>query len=671
VGVLAGLAAGIVVLLAGRGHPPAGLASAKQDPAEPRSAALERILSLHETSLGGARALAEARDFEITGTIHVPAGARRYRALVRREPFGWRQEQVPTAEPDADGTVFVSDGERAWRLRRDGTGESLPSMEAIAILEQAFFLGLGYLDRERAALDAVAGPSDVLPDRPGIPASFDRGAPVVPVFYRSPAGTLWTLSFDARDGRLLGRDHAFSQTGRFSRYGGWKEFGALRVPTLAVDGYLDRSLQPAYLEIENVRSGLSHPPELFGGDPRPKRPPTTEVSRLLVARTPVPGSGYFFVPEVRVNGGGPTPGILDTGAEGVLLEPHFADFCRLLDLGPAGAITASGPGVTHKRWIDVLEFGSERAIQVVGESAPFPGFPEFMSNERPHAILGGETLFGGAPVLDIEGKRLLVRGEPVTPLGRVVEVPFRRERPSRTTTTVEVVVNGKAVPVLLDTGVPWVLRLTAKGIARAGLPTARDEWEKRGGAYPFRFGSHGGQGSTDLLVRLESVSLGPIVYRRPWVLLEGLGSEDAPEAGFFEGLLGAGAFLPFARLGIDPGRRVLEIEPGRECEAAPDGKILVPEPGEYLGFALAPPEMPEPGKSLGPSHQPRVFDLAPGSPAAREGVRDGDLLVAIEGVPCTGVAPAILCGRLWPRPGESVTLLFERPGTGLFRVRLP
>jgi hypothetical protein len=634
--VSTGLAAGFLLLGVGGGPVPQTPATQEQ-PAAQSPAALEQVLALHESSLGGARALAEARDFEITGTIHVPAGARRYRAFVRRDPFGWRQEQVPVDEPGASGVVYLSDGERAWSLRPDGTGEPLLNMAAISILEHAFFLGLGYLDRDRAALGAVAGPRAVLLDRPGIPAEFDRGTPVVPVSYRTPAGTLWTLSFDARDGRLLGRDHAFSPTGRFSRYGEWKSFGALRFPTLIVDGYLERSLQPAHLEIENVRSGLSHPPELFAGDPRPKRPATAEVSRLVVARTPVPGSCYFVVPEVRANGGGPTPGILDTGAEGVLLEPHFADFCQLLDLGPAGAITASGRDVVHKRWIDLLDFGSERAIQVVADASPFPGLPEFLSHERPHAIL-------------------VFRGTPVKPLG-AVELPFRRHRPRATSTTMDVFVNGKAIPVLLDTGVPWVLRLMSKGIARAGLPASREECEKRG-AYPFRFGGLGGKGSTDLLVRLESVTLGPIVYRRPWVLLAGLGGEDPAEEVFFEGLLGAGALLPFARFGIDEGRRMLEIEPGRGCEVAEDGKILVPEPGEYLGFALAPPAAPEPGKDLGPEHQPRVFDVAPGSPAAREGVREGDALVAIEGVPVTGEAPGGFYERLWPRAGESVTLLF-------------
>jgi len=69
----------------------------------------DQALARHVEALGGEGALAGAGDLLIEGTIdHAP-----YRVLVRRRPFGVREELRP---PGAPPRVFVSDGEYAWEL---------------------------------------------------------------------------------------------------------------------------------------------------------------------------------------------------------------------------------------------------------------------------------------------------------------------------------------------------------------------------------------------------------------------------------------------------------------------------------------------------------------------------------------------------------------------------
>ncbi|MGH7149467.1 MAG: PDZ domain-containing protein, partial [Planctomycetota bacterium] len=280
-----------------------------------------------------------------------------------------------------------------------------------------------------------------------------------------------------------------------------------------------------------------------------------------------------------------------------------------------------------------------------------------------------------SPILDLAAGKLLFRGRPAKPLAeissgkgsRVVEVPYRRYRAYGTASVVDVSVGGKTASVLIDTGVQAVLHLTPKGLSRLGLPTDPGEWMRRG-ALPFRYGGVGGIGGTDLLVRLESLALGPVRFERPWVQLSGLG-DPSPREIEFEGLLGAGAFLPFARVGFDESRKVLELEPGPEVRAGPEGGLDVPDPGEFLGLVL---EGPDPSAREEPGSLPRVAEVSPGGPADHAGVRVGERLLTVDGLPCMFASPSAFNRRLWPRAGKKVSLGFAAPdGSGVRIVELP
>jgi hypothetical protein len=71
-----------------------------------------------------------------------------------------------------------------------------------------------------------------------------------------------------------------------------------------------------------------------------------------------------------------------------------------------------------------------------------------------------------------------------------------------------------------------------------------------------------------------------IVFEHPEVLVSTLG-DQSPDPSNEAAYLGTGALLPFARVGIDHGRMLLELQPGSgvRCEP-PDGegtrRIVVP-----------------------------------------------------------------------------------------------
>jgi aspartyl protease len=631
----------------------------------------DAVLELHRASLG--RALEEAGDLEFEGTIAGGGHWRTWRACVRRAPFAFREEWR-SADPSVPPDVRVSDGEYAWRMRADGTGAPLPGLEATACLERAFFMGALYLDPRLTTGRAKVNGLEPMWPWPGVPDSLEKGRRVWVVNFMTPAGSYWQVCFDAQDGRLHGRIDPCVEPHRWMRYGDWKEFGGLRLPTLWLEGRIPDPGAIA-IRIGAVRAGARLPPELFAGSPVRERPPLEEACALEVFPAAVPGSCSFAVPDVRVNGGPPLRALLDTGAESVALDPLFADWMRLPALGPDVLHGVSGPSGASTRWIDSIEFGAQRAIQVRAVSAPLPWLAAFPRGAPNAVVLAGPTVLHPSPILDLAAGKVLFRGEPAKPLAeipsgkgpRVVEVPYRRFRSYGTASLVDVSVGGKTASVLLDTGVQSVLHLSAKGLARLGLPTEPGEWMRRG-ALPFRYGGVGGVGGTDLVVRLESLSLGPVRFERPWVQLTGMGDLRPPVVEF-EGLLGAGAFLPFARVGFDESRKVLELEPGPDMRAGPEGSLVVSEAGEFLGLVL---EGPDPSAREEPGSLPKVIEVSPGSPAERARVRVGESLLTVDGLPCVFASPSAFQRRLWPAAGKKVSLGFASPdGSGFRAVVLP
>jgi hypothetical protein len=647
------------------------------DPTPAASILLER----HVATLGGPAGLDRALDLELTGTLEESSSRRSWRLLVRRSPFAVREE-IGAPGAAAPPFVAVTDGDQAWRLHPDGTSEPLPAAAAIAVLDNAFVHGSRFLTHARleGASEDVRALEDWATD---LPPELERGPRVRALSLRAPLGILW-LAFFSADGRLHGLRHQELDAPRWLRFGLWKDFEGALLPTLIAEGQHGLSALRV-LRIERARIGVKHDPALFAGDPEPPIEGVVPLGPIRRVPAAVPGSGYVAMPDVTV-GAVKTWAYVDTGAADVYLEPSLARELSLPFLGHERGFGGTHGFVASVHWLDVLALPKRRFVQLPVLSTALPGAPDLGPSLRPRMVLGGTPLFSGSPVFDLDGE-LLLRGSPVIPLqdvaravrngsgatgskpgspgadgvprAEILRAPLIATGPTGPF-LVEISIGGSApVPVLLDTGCPYVLRLSAGGLRRAGLPTSRAAWRERGAGLPLPYsGAGGGEAVTDLLVRLDELALGPVRWRRPWVLLAGLGSADEASELWYEGLFGCGALLPFARFGLDLERAELELDPGAGVERAAEGRWIVPDPGQFLGLQLEAGEA-HPDPVLG---APRVYDVVAGSHAARAGIRIGDRLLAIEGIPCTLQIPAQLQRELWVREGRHVALTFFREG---------
>jgi S1-C subfamily serine protease len=164
-----------------------------------------------------------------------------------------------------------------------------------------------------------------------------------------------------------------------------------------------------------------------------------------------------------------------------------------------------------------------------------------------------------------------------------------------------------------------------------------------------------------VVVRLEAVTVGQLTWMKPWVGVILGGNAD------YGGLLGAGALLPFPRVGIDASTGTVEFELGPALRPGGDGRVMIPSSGRYLGIHLAASE-PLPGSTVPPL--PVVYGVDPGSLAEKASLAAGDMILAVDGVP--GLGPlASLIHRLWAPDGTTVRVDLRRPSGETKTIVIP
>ena len=653
---------------------------------EPANPPLDAILRRHIGSLGNE---AQVRSSDLYYWARATTGGQEYRVriLVRREPFAYREEWIPLAGP---AQTFVSDGRHAWVPTHLLTGPVRPGTplagpDAIRVLEHAFCDGFLYLDRRRIQGSANFDARGKLGLVRELPEAIERGNAVDQVHFTTPAGTLILCMFDAKDGRLLEIAQPEVEPTWFMRFGRWKRFGELWLPTLRVGGRLDPKVQPTLdvMEIEEVRADLKHPEALFAGTPAQPLPAILDAGPLRPLPHTTPGSGHLLLPKVRLGSQTGVGMLVDTGADSCVVTPRLADAQHLLPLGRNRFSTASGETQARRRWLGELEFGDRRVLQLPAMCIELPPLFELPPDERPGLVLGGAELLASSPVFDLAGERLWLRGRPVTPLARlssqasslgagesrpndrVVTIPFAEPRKDHHTVLVEIEIAGKRLQALLDTGFPTALRLHYEALVHFGLPTQRSAWLQRG-ALPTGSSAVGGAATEDLQVTLPEFRLGNVVYERPVVqisFVQGLGKSRPIHA-----IVGFGAFFAFRRAGLDDERQLFEVELGPEVQRDQDGTWRVPSPGIPLGLAVGSPLA---GATGWPGAFPGIQEVSAGSPAARAGLEPGQRVLAIDGKSCEH-RPAWSWNRsLWVRAGSSVEVKV-RGADGVERtVKLP
>ena len=642
---------------------------------------LAEVLRRHADSFGDAAAM-RGGDLYLWARATTGGQEFRLRILVRREPFGYREEWIPL---QGQAKVFVSDGRHAWvpthLLTEPGrAGAPLAGPGAITVLEHAFCDGLLYLDARVTAGRANFDGNGRLDLPRDLPKEIERDIDVQQTHFVTTAGTLLMFQFDAKDGRLLQIAQPEVEPW-FVRFGRWKKFDQLWLPSLRVASRLDPRAKPDLdvVEIDDVRIVPRHAATFFAGSPEQALPPAMDAGPLRLLPHTVPGMGHVIVTEMRV---GSQPGVVmlvDTGADACAVTPRLAQAQRLLPLGRQRLVTATGIAETRRAWIDEFAFGERSVLQLPVSCLELPAIFALPPDQAPGFLLGGAELFRASPVLDFAAGRLWVRGSPVTPLARfagrgpapgkagdrVVTVPYATKRVGGHTFDVEIEIGGKRLLALFDTGFPAPLRLHVEALAHFGLPTERAAWLARGAVPTISAGAGGGT-SDDLYATLPELRLGPITYEQPIVQISFL--EGLPAARRYIAIVGSGALFGCTRVGLDDERQQLELELGKGVAREAGGRWRVSAPGVLLGLAVGSPATIARGW---PFSFPAIQEVAPGSAAARAGLVVGDRLVAIDGKSCEGV-PAWSWNRsLWLQPGASVELTVRGPAGVERKVKLP
>jgi predicted aspartyl protease len=641
--------------------------------------------------IGGPEALAAAGGVEVAGVL-VEGGAPRsfLNFVFRLRPFGFREAWTLPVSPQP-ARLLATDGEKGWAIGQDGRGERLLREAEGDLLDRASIESMRYLELEPARWRIVPeenGP----PPRREVPQGegFEEPARVAALAFTGPSGREWHLLVDPTTGTLHERHSHEGGDTHWVRLGRWERRGPLRLPTRGYDGST-KVPGNALFQVQEVRTGIELSDDLF-------RPPEAPAKRPLVAASPMPraaaalpGSFYLLLPDLWIAAHGPFPGLLDTGATRTAVAPEVAAGLGLplLQVGKAG--TAFGPAKSSDHWAGEVRVGKESFPNLPVMSISVVGLPEVPASLQPRVVIGMEAILMTSAVLDLDGERLYFRGPPARALAdllregafdlggppsaetrprepRVVEVPLRFEEEGKASATVDVRVGkGKeAVAALLDTGFPAHLRLTKKALVALGLPTDPVEWKRRG-AFPRRITGAGGVSGVDLVARLESISFGPVTIPGPFVHLAGL--EGGEQDFDFGALLGSASLFAFPKVGVDGGRKLLELELPPGSRQAADGSVEVSSPGEFLGLSLGAPALP-----FGPEPEvlPRVVEVFPGTPAAKAGVAAGDFLLEVGGAPVRGIAPAAFHSRLWAREGRRVDLRLRRAEGGReYAVALP
>jgi predicted aspartyl protease len=656
-----------------------------------QDAEVQPVLARLRDWIGGPEALAAAGGVEVAGVL-VEGGAPRsfLNFVFRLRPFGFREAWTLPVSPQP-ARLMATDGEKGWSIGQDGRGERLPREAEADLLDRAFLESMRYLDLE-AVKWRIVGEENGPPPRRGVPQGegFEEPARVAALAFTVPSGREWHLLVDPETGALHERHVHEGGDIHWVRLGRWERRGPLRLPTRGFDGST-KIAGNALFQADEVRTGIALADDLFRPPEAPPKRPLSAASPMPRAAASLPGSFYLVLPYLWIGGHGPFPGLLDTGASRTAVAPDVAAGLGLplLQVGKAG--TVFGPAGSNDHWAGEIRVGAEKFPNLTVMSISVVGLPEVPPSLQPRVVIGMDAILMTSAVLDLAGERLYFRGPPVRALAdllregafdwaepgsaetrprepRVVEVPLRFEGEGKASATVDVRVGkGKeAVAALLDTGFPAHLRLTKKALVALGLPTDPAEWKRRG-AFPRRMHGAGGVSGVDLVAQLESISFGPVTIPGPFVYLAGL--EGGEQELDFVALLGSASLFAFPKVGVDAGRKVLELELPPGSRQAADGSVEVPSPGEFLGLSLGAPALP-----FGPEPEtlPRVVEVFPGSAAERAGVAAGDFLLEVDGAPVRGIAPAALHPRLWAREGRKVELRLRRAEGGAeYALALP
>lgn len=510
----------------------------------------------------------------------------------------------------ADVGVFKAaegdDGTRRWRQDPSGGVHPLDAPFSRAMrLTDAWLARRGWL---RTDPGAVLGPVD---------EREDDGRPVEVVTATPPGGQAVELWFDARTHLLARSVRRMPISTRTVRYADYRAEAGLRLPHRIESGDSGSS----GIDVVTVERWTRATPRDAAFAPPPPPADTT-----LDAPTTVPIEVDGMVTFTASLDGRPYDFILDTGGHDII-TPAVA---QALGLKPVGAGESGGAGAGTIAQQDV-RVGSMRIGAATLRDQHFYVIPlQYMTVERgarpPLAGIIGLELFERLAVrLDYAARTMTLRSfeqagrEPRR--GTPVTMAFDDDMP-----LVDVRIEGRPGLAALDTG-------------NAGTAVIQAEWARRNGlAEAMKRG-------------LETVSYGAGGESRNWASRLGtieiagrtlehqLGRYAQDSAGSFSSITEAANFgtdvLANFALDFDYRRETIWFDPRPGRAAPPFGRTgLRAYKDDASAFVVA--------------------LVGPGSPAAEAGLKKGDRIVAIDGVPAERLSGRDLFAKSTQPPGTVV-----------------
>jgi hypothetical protein len=364
-------------------------------------------------------------------------------------------------------------------------------------------------------------------------------------------------------------------------------------------------------------------------------PATSTLSDDAAVELDTQWCGDMVFVEAMIHGAGPYRLVLDTGAASTVLDERVVAEAGVELRSSRRTVNGSGGGTVAIAGIARIE-----AMDVVGVDGRSWTVADFDVNvleleafdlhfgQRFDGILGYPAFLGLTVELDYPAQRVSVlptRLEPDAPLAAGVG---RFTHADVTRPIIDVALGDETIPVLLDTG-------SGGSISLVGV----DQWPLL--ADPVLTGATRGVDGlrTATAARLDgTLALGPVVFVEPIV------ADDAKLA-----RLGGEVMRRFVWR-FDPGRRLVELQ---SSLAEP----IAVEPLLGAGFIgdFTPVELDGLERGI------EVLALIPNSPAARDGVEPGDIVVRVDGEPIPGA-----CQRRASRPereaGQAFVLEVVRGG---------
>ena len=364
------------------------------------------------------------------------------------------------------------------------------------------------------------------------------------------------------------------------------------------------------------------------------------------ADVPIDTDFGLVLVDVSVNGGEPLTFILDTGFEFSVIDAGVAAELGLAVSDPDTIPQPGGPvevglveGVRLGLPGDELAPRTMRALPIASGRAVIGR--EFAG------ILGHDVLAERVWVIDYESRRLRTYPASFEPEVAGAEIPVEVVAAEPFVRAEIEQAGGRRIPgrFKLDTGSTDVAGLNRNYLRDSTV------LEPGQAELPVPGVAVGGE-TSGILFRVAAFRLGPYALPHPVIgaTLSSGGFEDRADAGTIGGEL-----LRRFTVTLDYPRDRILLEP--------NGLFDAPVREDLSGIFLL--------RAEGAGFDTLVVSaVTPGSPAAEAGVREGDVLLAVDGVPASRLRIAGVFERLRSGTGETRTLLVERDGTTI-EVRLP